>query len=73
MTTNHDAALDGAVRNLAGNVLNAEQVIELACQYASAYHDHLDTGGESGAFAVRCDERFQAMCAAIRANVRPRP
>lgn len=80
MTTDHDAALDGAVRNLAGNVLNAEQVLELIEKWHEAAcergHIRRSMGSGSDKFQAaerRASEAYSAMVQAVIANVRPRP
>lgn len=80
MTTDHNAALDRAVRNLAGNVLNAEQIIELADSLARmAYNSGAAAAlwGTKSSGYRHCESKESAVRArlalAIRANVRPCP
>lgn len=76
MTTDHAAALDGAVRNLAGNVLTVRQILELISQWhdARVYADECPRDPNSSREA---DAAYSKMVEAItdnhRANVRPRP
>lgn len=74
------AALDGAVRNLAGNVLNEAQIVEFGDNLAKRAYDSgvaAATWGTGSSQYRHCESQESAvrerLALAIRANVRPRP